>query len=390
MRMDREGRPDRSFKTDEIFAQLDIEIPEHPFLLIEKDGSILFHLIVSRYNFLGQFLRHDYTVFRLSSEGKLIEEHSINTGPYFRDLYCTPIPIVAEGTIRGYYVAGSFYKIGPGGQEFFHVLKLNRECILDQTFAPVPGDNFFIKKIQPSLRSVTPEGGLIFAIEYGYGHKMEKEDIRLDFFRIDPQGMIDRSFTKYTRPHMKGISRVHHYSLDNRGRLMACLRQGSIYYSGLDRLVLFDSRGRAIPSFKFEERSYGKDPSGIVPSTWYTDVIQRHDGGYLVMKVASGKGSILHLNSRGAENAAFSGAFTEERVDYNSSLVPGMDNEFFVQERDLWHFNANGTLQRQFRLCSGRDFQENITLYEKVTHKAYVGCLVLIFRVFDIKIKAMP
>ena len=390
MRMDREGKPDPSFKTDELFSQLDIEIPEHPFLLIGEDGTILFHLIVKRYNHFGQFLRHDYTVFRLSPAGKLIEEHSINTGPYIRDLYCTPLPIVTQGTVSGYYLAGSFYKMGPGGQEFFHVLKLGRECSLDPAFSPVRGEKNIMEKIQPSLRSVTSEGGLVFVIEYGYGHKMEKEGIRLDFFRINPRGRIDPSFTKYTRPHMKRISRVHHYSLDSRGRLMACLRQGSIHYPGWDRLVLFDARGRAVPSFHFEERSPGKALSGTVPSTWYTDVIPLQNDGYLVMKVSSGKGVILHLDSRGVADPVFPGDFTEGEIDYKSSLVPGMEDEFFLQERDLWLFNANGTLQRQFRLCSGRDFQENVTLYEKMSHRAYVGCLGLIFRVFNIEIKAMP
>ncbi len=140
-------------------------------------------------------------------------------------------------------------------------------------------------------------------------------------------------------------------------------------------------------SIFFTEEGFSKSNSILINDD--LRVMIDSGAGKILEQAAPGEADLL-LNSRGAADAALSGAFTEERIDYNSSLVPGMNNEFFVQERDLWQFNHDGTMLRQFRLCSGRDFRENITLYEKVSHKAYVGCLVLIFRVFDIKIKAMP
>lgn len=392
-RYHRDGKRDDSFMCDDFFYDNEIEDFSEGFLVIDKDGDIFFpgvlREIVSEYNY-----RHRYTVFRLSPEGVLKAKYPLDTGELYTSFMYDVVPVMQDGYLDGFYVTGEYRKLDLNGNlkgDIYTILKLTSECKPDTSFNPVKGIEHVYEKLHPGLRSVTPDGGLVYAVEYDYGHKeREKSGIKYAIRKIYSNGRVDREFNRNIASFLRDGSEVHSHTVDSSGRIAVSLRTGDTLRNSVNRILLFDMKGKRISSFQFSEPSLVEKWDGVYSE--YTDLIFLDDGGFYAVKKYVYEATLVRLDSKGTVDKNITDEFKERKIDYSYSLEKYHD-EIYFQEKHLWRFNRDGSVAALYKFCSGPDFEPNKTLFESAWDGCTFGCmltLVGIYQLFGGEMKWMP
>jgi len=392
-RYHRDGKRDDSFRCDDFFYGNEIEDFSESFLVIDKDGDIFFPGIlremVSEYDY-----RHRYTVFRLSSDGALTARYPVDTGEFYSRFIRNLVPVVRDGHVAGFYVTGEYRKLDIKGHlagGIYTILKLTSECKPDPSFNPVKGIERVHEKLHSGLKAVTPDGGLVYSVEYHYSHKeREKHGIKSAVRKIYSNGRVDMAFNRKIAVYLRDGSEVRSHSVDSRGRIAVSLRTGDNKRDRVNRILLFNIKGRRIPTFEFSEPSLVEKWDGV--DSEYTDLIFMDDGGIYALKKYVYEGTLVRLDSRGAVDNSISGEFKERKIDHVYSMDK-YNGEIYLQEKYLWRFNSDGSVASTYKFCSGPDFEPNKTLFEKTVYACKFGCLLAIVGIYELfggKMRFMP
>jgi len=391
VRLNRDGTPDPAFKTDSFFSENNIEVPMEPFLFADHDGSILFPLYVWK---KSKEVGHTGTyraVFRLSSSGTMISTHTLNIGDWYTHSGFTLVPRHRNGRLEGFYYIGETKKSRADEGNVRSILLLDRECRLAPSFRPVMGMRRVDERIKAHAQTVTPKGGLVYLVEYGYNLRKTR-GVQFDIRKIDSRGNADTRYTKNIRPHLLNVTAVHDFMVDPEGKLYLSMRTGNIYRDGMNCIRIFDPKGRRIGAFDFNEVSEGTTATCGV-DVRFTSVTPDREGGLYVLRRHFGKGTLIRLDSRGKIVPGFSKDFTDKRTEYNNSMAMMPDGTLLLQEKHLWRFNPDGSIKDVYKLCSDWDFKFNKSLIEWAADGCYLGCmgsLLLIYTMFGGRATFMP
>lgn len=379
-RYHRDGKRDDSFRCDDFFYYNEIEDFSESFLVIDKNGDIFFPGVlresVNQYDY-----RFRYHVFRLSSEGVLKAKYPLDTGGLYSSFIYDVVPVIRDGYLTGFYVTGQYMAFNRKGN-IYTILKLTSECKPDPSFNPVKGIERVYEKLHSGLKSVTPDGGLVYSVEYHYSHKeREKHGIKSAVRKIYSNGRADRSFNRNIAVYLRDGSEVRSHSVDSKGRLAVSLRKGDNKRDRVNRILLFDKKGRRIPSFEFSEPSLVEKWDGV--DSEYTDLVFMDDGGFYAVKKYVYEGTLVRLDSRGAVDNSISGEFKERKIDHVYSMDK-YNGEIYLQEKYLWRFNSDGSVASTYKFCSGPDFEPNKTVFEKAYRGCTFGCLLAIVGIYEL------
>ena len=385
----RDGKRDDSFRCDDFFYYNEIEDFSESFLVIDKNGDIYFPGILRDVdNHYGYRFR--YNVFRLSSSGALTARYPVDTGGLYSSLLHNLVPVMRDGYLKGFYVTGEYMAFNRKGN-IYTILKLTSECKPDPAFTPVRGIERVYEKIHPGLKAVTPDGGLVYALEYDYGHKeREKRGIKYAVKKIYGNGRVDMAFNRNIAVYLRDGSEVRSHSVDSRGRIAVSLRTGDNKRDRVNRILLFDKKGRRIPSFEFSEPSLVEKWGGV--DSEYTDLVFLDDGGLYAVKMYIYEASLVRLDSKGKIDSTFAGEFMDKKIHYIYSLDQ-FNDEIYLQEKHLWRFNREGSVAALYKFCSGPDFKPNKTLFEKAYQGCTFGCMLTIVGIYELfggKMRFMP
>jgi len=378
-RYHRDGKRDDSFICDDFFYSNEIEDFSTAFLVIDKEGDIFFPGILR-----GSINQYDYgfryAVFRLSPEGALKEKYPIDTGELYTSFVDHVVPVMRDGYLDAFYVTGEYQASNRKGN-IYRILKLTSECKPDSSFIPVKGIERVYEELHPGLRSVTPDGGLVYAVEYGSYHKeREKSGIKYAVRKIFRNGRVDIAFNRNIAVYLRDGSVVHSQTVDFRGRIALSLRDGDNKRDRVNRMLLFNMKGRRISGFEFSEPSLVEKWGGV--DSAYTDLIPLEDGGFYAVKKYVYEASLVRLGSGGTVDNKFSGEFKEKKIS-NIYSLDMYNGEIYLQEKHLWRFNPDGSVAALYKFCSGPDFEPNKTVFERAWDGCTFGCMFAVITIYE-------